>query len=228
MVSIQEQIEELKANPIVGGLEWEIAFGSCTIKCNSINSEIDVTFYEEEGFCLNFANCNEIFLTSTTLKEALLEAIEIVKAKVSELAKELGLDKYRLLDEEHKHLVELNSLLVSENESLRNDLAAYEQAPTKEWIIKQAKELGLIVFDGDKTKNRESIYDAPDFSKSWQKLGNERYTFKGKRTDNGEWVQGQFEPISMQYGWITQIDLQGSIRAFIVHNEKVYKKVELK
>ena len=150
MKTLQEQIAEFEAKGcIAGDRKWKPTQYDNNYELTIAGITFDVTYDEGKDKTSEFSiyNSKDLYVTSTTLEEALIEALDIVKSKVIDLAKELG----------------------------------------------------LVVIDTSKIINKESLNDTPDFSKDWQKLNNERYTFKGKRTDNGQWVQGQFESISKQY-----------------------------
>ena len=98
-MNLEQQIEQLKANPNVGGVEWEITrysypqfkrYEYCT-KFGGYKLEV---FLNENNVFYISSEFVHIYdyqkLKSTTLNEALLEALHIVKAKVKELAKVLG------------------------------------------------------------------------------------------------------------------------------------------
>jgi hypothetical protein len=98
MKTLQQQIEQLQANPIVGGVKWEYDYIGTTSKFlhNNNNFKIEVQHWRLSYVCYitlgdKLLQSNYYYkLQSTTLQEALLEALCIVKAKVMELAKELG------------------------------------------------------------------------------------------------------------------------------------------
>lgn len=119
-MNLQQQIDELKANPNVGGVKWEIKSkhleGKLCVTCKYSISNADYEYGSLNVFsAINKDFVAEIYygddaiqldLKSTTLQEALLEALAIVKAKVMELAKELG---FVCLDKEQ--VKTLNKLL---------------------------------------------------------------------------------------------------------------------
>lgn len=96
-MNLQEQIAEFEAKGCVaGGRKWCPPYYMKPNKHTSIlyidyqNSSMQLTVvYCDELFSGRFSNYN-FDLKSTTLEEALIEALEIVKAKVADLAKELG------------------------------------------------------------------------------------------------------------------------------------------
>lgn len=96
-MNLQQQIEQLKANPNVGGVVWEIVKGySNTFTTSNEHIRIDVEFLKNKATaCVWYDKGKDSWrlytLKSTTLNEALIEALGIVKNKVKELAKELGL-----------------------------------------------------------------------------------------------------------------------------------------
>lgn len=93
-MNLTEQIEQLKANPNVGGVEWEIEQTDIDLFATShfTDFKIIVDFAQREVMVqIDGNHTTEFKLASTTLNEALIEALDIVKAKVKELANELGL-----------------------------------------------------------------------------------------------------------------------------------------
>ena len=103
-MNLQQQIEQLKTNPIVGGVQWRPTQYDNNFECTIAGITFDITYSEGDGKTSEFAiyNSKDLYVTSTTLNEALLEALAIVKAKVMELAKELG---FVCLDKEQMSLI---------------------------------------------------------------------------------------------------------------------------
>lgn len=178
MKTLQEQITEFEAKGcIAGGRKWEVNYYIYPTKPNYDGYQIDlksdswiITVLKKPNERYELATIikteRNIKLKSTTLESALCEALDIVKAKVMDLAKELGLGKYELLNDEHRHLVETNVFLASDNQSLRQDIDAYEQPPTKEWLFKQAKELGFVCLTEDEYKKLTDPYGRGIISQS--------------------------------------------------------------
>ncbi len=115
-MNIQQQIADFEAKGCVaGGFEWiiqdnwdrnlaiqngsiffETVFLDNTVKLET--RKINVQYSKNKDCFVMYSMCSQD-LTSTTLEEALIEALEIVKAKVIDLAKELGfvcIDKEQL------------------------------------------------------------------------------------------------------------------------------------
>jgi len=92
-MNLQEQIAEFEANGcIAGGRKWERSYDDTIYReyeTTLANFLVVVAHYSTGKYELQVANCEQD-LTSTTLESALCEALDIVKAKVMDLVKELG------------------------------------------------------------------------------------------------------------------------------------------
>lgn len=93
MVSLAEQIADFEAKGCVaGGRKWNYDNEDTSMYISLCQTLVELYMYQREigtSYSLEFCN-NPYHLASTTLEEALCEALDIVKAKVQELAKELG------------------------------------------------------------------------------------------------------------------------------------------
>ena len=102
---LQEEVAELNTNPNVGGVEWKVVTDGdeiiCTAVINSkangikvrrawiVSSQIGVP--SRYRFILEFNKYMYHEIQSTTMTEALLKAMEVVKELTKEFSKELGL-----------------------------------------------------------------------------------------------------------------------------------------
>lgn len=135
-MNLQEQIAEFEAKGcVVGDRKWEESdiYDDTMFTTLWGKHKIEVMFCKHTYtmFCLD----NDYKLTSTTLEEALCEALDIVKAKVMELAKELG---FVVFDKEQMWFI--NDLVLHTNINYANRGQQRKLNQLQQYIEEQGNE----------------------------------------------------------------------------------------